>query len=66
MYRRLAIEIMKVDKAVELFQTMVIVNMNMGNFFLEINILKNKLVMGEKEKPVLQEELDKERIPEGV
>jgi hypothetical protein len=57
---------MKVDKAVELFQTMVIVNMNMGNFFLEINILKNKLVMGEKEKPVLQEELDKERIPEGV
>jgi hypothetical protein len=55
-----AIEIMKVDKAVELFQTMAIVNLNMGNLILEVNILKNKLVTKEKEKPVLQEELDKE------
>jgi bacterioferritin (cytochrome b1) len=28
---------------------------------LEVNILKNILVMGEKEKEVLQEELDKKR-----
>jgi len=56
-----AIEIMKIDKAVELFQTMSIVNLNMGNLILKVNILKNKLVMREKEKPMLQEELDKEK-----
>jgi hypothetical protein len=44
---------MKVDKAVELFQTMAIVSPNMGNLILEVNTLKNKLVMGEKEKVVL-------------
>jgi hypothetical protein len=49
-----AIEIMKVNKVVELFQTMAIVNMNMGNLIINVNILKNKLVTGEKEKLVLQ------------
>jgi preprotein translocase subunit SecA len=33
----------------------------MGNLTLEVNTLKNRLAMGEKEKGMLQEELDKER-----
>jgi hypothetical protein len=52
---------MKVEKAVELFQTMAIVSLNMENFTLEVNTLKNRLPTREKEKVVLQEELDKER-----
>jgi hypothetical protein len=56
-----AIEIMQVDKVVELFQTMVIMSLNMGNLILEVNSLKNRLVIGEKETAVLHEELDKER-----
>ncbi len=36
-------------------------NLNMGNLTLEVNVMKNKLVIGEKEKAMLQEELDKER-----
>ncbi len=52
---------MNVDKAIELFQTMAIMSLNTGNLTLEVNTLKNKLVMGEKEKVVLQEELDKKR-----
>ncbi len=44
-----------------LFQTMAIVSLNMGNLILEVNILKKKLVIGEKDKAMLQEELDKER-----
>ncbi len=55
------IEVMKANKAIELFQTMAIVNLNMGNLTLEVNTLKNRLVIGEKEKVVLQEELDKEK-----
>jgi hypothetical protein len=39
-----ATKIMKVNKEVELFQTMVIVSLNMGNLILEVNILKDKLV----------------------
>jgi hypothetical protein len=54
-------KIMKVNKATELFQTMVIVSLNMGNLTLEVNALKNRLAMGAKEKAMLQEELDKER-----
>jgi hypothetical protein len=46
-------EVMKVDKAVELFQTMAIVSLNMGNLNLEVNTLINRLAMGEKEKVVL-------------
>jgi hypothetical protein len=59
--KEVAIEVMKVDKVIELFQTMVIVNMNMGNLILEVNILNNRLVMGEKEKEMLHEELNKEK-----
>jgi hypothetical protein len=40
---------------------MAIVNLNMGNFSLEVNILKSKLVTREKEKIMLQKELDEER-----
>jgi hypothetical protein len=56
-----AIEVMKADKVAKLFQTMAIVSLNMGNLILEVNTLKNKLVMGEKENEMLQEELDKEK-----
>jgi hypothetical protein len=55
------IEVMKVDKVIELFQTMAIVSLKMGNLTLEVNTLKNRLIIGEKEKPMLHEELDKER-----
>ncbi len=54
------VEIMKVDKAVELFQTMAIMSLNMGNLTLKINIIKNKLVVGEEGKATLHVELDKE------
>jgi hypothetical protein len=40
---------------------MAIVSVNMGNLILEVNILKNRLATREKEKAMLQEELDKER-----
>jgi hypothetical protein len=40
---------------------MVIMSMNLGNLILEVNILKNKLATREKEKAMLQKELDKEK-----
>ncbi len=52
---------MQANKVTELFQTMVIVSLNMGNLILEVNSLKNRLVTREKEKVILQEELDKEK-----
>jgi len=52
----------KADKGLELFQTMAIMSLNMGNLTIEVNILKNRLVTGEKDKTMLQEELDKERV----
>ncbi len=55
------IEVMQADKAIELFQTMVIKSQNMGNLNMEVNNLKNKLATREKETTILQEELDKER-----
>ncbi len=48
-----AIEVMKAYKVVELFQTMVIVSLKMGNLTLEVNTLKNKLATWEREKVVL-------------
>jgi hypothetical protein len=54
-------KVMKVNKVAELFQTMAIVSLHMGNLTLEVNILKNRLTMGKKEKVMLQEELDKEK-----
>jgi hypothetical protein len=40
---------------------MAIVSMNMGNLTLEVNSLKNMLAIGDKEKAMLQEEINKER-----
>ncbi len=57
-----ATKIMKVDKTIELFHTMVIVNMITWNLIMEVKTLKNRLAMGEKEKVMLQNELDKKRI----
>jgi hypothetical protein len=47
------VEVMKENKVAKLFQTMAIVSLNIGNLTLEVNILKNRLVMREKEKAVL-------------
>jgi hypothetical protein len=52
-------EVMQANKIVELFQTMAIVSLNMGNLNMEVKCLKNKLTT--KDKATLQEELDKER-----
>jgi hypothetical protein len=46
-------KVMKADETIELFQTMVIVSLNMGNLTLKVKTLKNILAMGEKEKAVL-------------
>jgi hypothetical protein len=46
-------KVMKADKAIELFQTMVIRSLNMGNLNMEVNNLNNKLATGEKEKAIL-------------
>jgi hypothetical protein len=46
-------KVMKAYKVIELFQTMAIVSLNMGNVTLEVNTLKNRLVTGEKEKAML-------------
>jgi len=40
---------------------MAIISLNMGNLNIEVNNLKNILATREKEKAILQEELDKER-----
>jgi bacterioferritin (cytochrome b1) len=40
---------------------MEIVSLNTGNLTLEGNTLKNRLAIGEKEKAMFQEQLDKER-----
>jgi hypothetical protein len=37
------IEVMQVNKIVELFQTMAIVSLNMGNLNMEVSNLNNKL-----------------------
>jgi hypothetical protein len=40
---------------------MAIISFNMGNLTFEVNNLKNGLAIGEKEKAILQEKLDKEK-----
>jgi hypothetical protein len=57
----LVAKIMQAQKAAELFQTMVIINLNMGNLNLEVNNMKNKLAIEEKEKAIQHEELDREK-----
>jgi len=54
----LVVEIMQTQKASKLFQIMVNINLNTGNLNLEVNNMKN---IGEKEKTIQHEELDKER-----
>ncbi len=49
---------MQADHAIESFQTMAIVSLNL---IVEVNSLKNIFIIKDKEKVVLQEELDKER-----
>jgi len=55
------VEVMKANKVAELFQTMAIMSLNMGNLTLEVKNLKNRLATWEKEKAMLHEELDKEK-----
>ncbi len=55
------VEVMYVDKTIELFQTMAIVSLNMENLNLEVSNLKNRLATKDKEKAVLKVELNKER-----
>jgi hypothetical protein len=55
-------EVMQADKAVELFQTMKIVSLNMGNLNLEVSSLKKRLAIEEKEKAILQMELDNKKV----
>ncbi len=55
------VKMIQIIKATELFETMAIVNLNMGNLNLEMNSLKNILAIAQKEKATLQEELGKER-----
>ncbi len=57
-----ATKVMKAYKVLELFQTMAIVSLNMGNLTIEVNTLKNRLVMGEKEKIVLMRNLIRREI----
>ncbi len=52
---------MQTYKVAELFQTMAIVNLNMGNLNLKVSSLKNKLATEKKEKAIPQVKLDKER-----
>jgi hypothetical protein len=56
-----AVEVMQANKVVELFQTMAIMSLSMGNLNLEVSSLKNILVIEEKEMTVLKVELAKER-----
>jgi hypothetical protein len=49
----LATKVMHVNNAIQLFQTMAIVSLNMGNLTLKVNSLKNILAIREKEKAIL-------------
>jgi hypothetical protein len=40
---------------------MAIVNLNMGNLIMEVNTLMNRFFTREKEKALLEEELDMEK-----
>jgi len=48
---KLVAKMMQANKEVELFQTMAIMSLNMGNLNLEVSNMKNKLAT--KEKAVL-------------
>ncbi len=42
--KEIVAEVMQTQKAVKVFQTMAIINLNMGNLNLEVNNLKNRLI----------------------
>jgi len=48
-----AIEVMKANKIVELFQTMAIMSLNMENLDLDMSNLKNRVTIEAKEKTTL-------------
>ncbi len=52
---------METQREAELFQTMAIISLNMGNLNMEMSNLKNILATREKDKAILQEDLDKEK-----
>jgi hypothetical protein len=54
-------EVMQAYKTIKLSQTMAIVSLNTRNLNLEVNSVKNRLATWEKEKAIVQEELDKEK-----
>jgi hypothetical protein len=56
----LAIEIMEGNKNIEMFQTMVIINLKMGNLGLEVQSLKTILTTIEGEKQHLLQHLYKD------
>jgi hypothetical protein len=43
-----AAKMMQANKTIELFQTMEIMSLNMGNLNLEVNSMKNRLAIEEK------------------
>jgi hypothetical protein len=49
----IVVEVMKTYEVVDLFQTLAIVSLNMGNLTIEENTLKIRLVTREKDKAVL-------------
>ncbi len=51
--KEVATKVMFVDKVVQLFQTMAILNLNMENLILGVNNLKNRLVTREKENEII-------------
>ncbi len=59
--KQVVAKVMQANKVAKLFQTMAIVSLNMGSLNLEMGSLKNRLVIKETKKAVLQLELDKER-----
>jgi len=58
---KIVAEVMQTYMATKLFQTMAIVNLNMGNLNLKVSSLKNKLATKEKEKAIPQVKWDKEK-----
>jgi len=50
---KVAAKVMQANKAIELFQTMTIVSLNIGNLNSEVSSLKNILAIEKKEKVVL-------------
>jgi hypothetical protein len=50
---KVAAKVMQANKVVELFQTMAIVSLNMGNLNMGVSSMNNRLAIEEKEKAIL-------------